>query len=388
SMTFSSDPDTGIYWSGDALYISMGGARVFRTFAGGFFPSGDDVLISDAKIQLDVDKPLVWGQFGWDTPYSYLYNQGFAKGQLGLFAAAGGDAKFMVYSDASDIINDPTNFERIFMTVSAGNGTLGLESDGTGLDGDLIFSLGNVERMRIDSAGNVGLGTASPSANLHVVGNFLLDNGSQTSGYVLTSDTAGVGTWTNVNTLVTSSPWTVSAGNAWLTALGNVGVGTAAPAARLHVVGDSIFAGNILPSGNNSYDLGKLDQAFRGIYAVDVTILSDERLKKDILPLGAGLGEVMKLRPVSYRMKSGDERTRMGLIAQEVEVVLENAVKTGSDPAHTMGVQYTELIPVLIKAVQQQQEIISTQTERIEKMEKQNGELYQRMRSLEKDRVD
>ncbi|MBF0245189.1 MAG: tail fiber domain-containing protein, partial [Planctomycetes bacterium] len=140
---------------------------------------------------------------------------------------------------------------------------------------------------------------------------------------------------------------------------GATGIGIDNPSATLHVNGNALFAGNILPAGNNSYDLGTIAQAFRNAYVTDLTVLSDRRLKQDIEPLTKGLGEVMELRPVTFKMRGGDGVTRMGLIAQEVEeVMIGKAVQTGNDEVHTKGIRYTELIPVLINAIKEQQSMI------------------------------
>jgi hypothetical protein len=50
-------------------------------------------------------------------------------------------------------------------------------------------------RLTIDASGNVGIGTTSPSAKLHLDGTFRLVDGNQSNGKVLTSDANGVATW-------------------------------------------------------------------------------------------------------------------------------------------------------------------------------------------------
>jgi hypothetical protein len=95
---------------------------------------------------------------------------------------------------------------------------------------------------------------------------------------------------------------------------------------------------------------------------------SDARIKKNIRDLNYGLKEVMQLRAVKYELKEGiDQNDKLGVIAQEIQKVIPEAVvdydvvteeKTGKQtkvPSEILGVRYTDLIPVLIKAIQEQQ---------------------------------
>jgi len=97
-------------------------------------------------------------------------------------------------------------------TGNVGIGTTGparrlsIVDSGVGLDrpaADVLgFYTANTERMRIDSAGNVGIGTTTPAFTLDVAGNvqmtgFKMPTGAQ-AGYVLTSDSTGVGTWQEI----------------------------------------------------------------------------------------------------------------------------------------------------------------------------------------------
>lgn len=73
--------------------------------------------------------------------------------------------------------------------------------------GYLVLSSGPSysEAMRITSTGNIGIGTSSPSTKLHISatqsGAFRLQDGTQANGYILTSDSNGVGTWTASTTV-------------------------------------------------------------------------------------------------------------------------------------------------------------------------------------------
>lgn len=61
---------------------------------------------------------------------------------------------------------------------------------------DLVFRVGNlVERMRITSNGNVGIGTTNPGARLEVNGQVKITGGSPGADKVLTSDANGLASW-------------------------------------------------------------------------------------------------------------------------------------------------------------------------------------------------
>lgn len=103
------------------------------------------------------------------------------------------------------------------------------------------------------------------------------------------------------------------------------------------------------------------------------TTPSDIRLKKEVNELTDALSLVENLRPVSYYVKDKDVRRHLGLIAQEVEQTLPSIVSELSqkhpDGTALKGIKYQELIPVLIKAIQEQQEVIYQQGVSIKTLE-------------------
>ena len=60
---------------------------------------------------------------------------------------------------------------------------------------DLVIATQGVERMRVTSAGNIGIGTSSPVQKLDVQGSVKITDGSQANGKVFVSDATGLGTW-------------------------------------------------------------------------------------------------------------------------------------------------------------------------------------------------
>jgi len=193
---------------------------------------------------------------------------------------------------------------------------------------------------------------------------------------------------------------------------GNVGIGTAAPVDPLHV--DGIFrigtetiedtgsnqlsiGASLIPNTNNAYRLGNSSSRWIGVWAVDGTInTSDRRDKKNIVELPYGLQEIEKLKPVSFNWKNRPEAgTKLGLIAQDLhevipEVVMteevvyseEDGTKFQKKPLDRLGVYYSDLIPVLIKAIQEQQVTITHQNNKNLQQENELIELKKKYESL------
>lgn len=125
--------------------------------------------------------------------------------------------------------------------------------------------------------------------------------------------------------------------------------------------GNVWFAGNLI-SSTNLFSLGTAHNPWREIYADDLITTSDERMKKKIKPLKYGLDEVLKMNPVSYEWNNKPNRGRtIGLLAQEVETLVEEVVSVAPNKENSRGVRYQNLVPVLIKAIQDQQDIIKNQ---------------------------
>ncbi|MDN3491916.1 tail fiber domain-containing protein [Winogradskyella bathintestinalis] len=83
---------------------------------------------------------------------------------------------------------------------------------------------------------------------------------------------------------------------------------------------------------------------------------SDRRLKRDIEDLQYGLKEILQLQPKAYNWKNRTQPNKsLGLIAQEVQPLLKEIVTTKDNEQKTLAISYTELIPILINAIKEQQ---------------------------------
>jgi hypothetical protein len=127
---------------------------------------------------------------------------------------------------------------------------------------------------------------------------------------------------------------------------GNVGIGTASPQSgyRLHVV-DSVYVGG-------------------RVSAAGYTTRSDYNLKDEIKNINYGLNEIMQITPVSYTYKSNGEH-QLGFIAQDIGVIIPESVHFDE----LMGVDYQSIIPILTKAIQEQNLLIKALEQRIINLE-------------------
>ena len=182
------------------------------------------------------------------------YSQGTgAAGQVTFFSAAStvtGDNN--LYWDNTNKklgigTSTPSNILEVKTTLGAANvvgifnGTMRLQLGLNNNAGAFMFvqqayalrlGTGNTERMRVTAGGDVGIGTTTPVAKLHVEGSFISSGISQ------------LGT-TGANVLLTSS------------SAGNVGIGTSSPTDKLDIAGAARFTSNI------TFDSGKAGRIYK-----------------------------------------------------------------------------------------------------------------------------
>jgi Chaperone of endosialidase len=304
----------------------------------------------------------------------------------------------------------------------------------------IVFRTGNdIEQMKINSLGNVGIGTPSPANKLSVLGNadftgnvgigltnptYKLHLGNTNNGLRIEGPaTAGSGgSALNIGgfgDVIIDKPGTV-AGRLAIKESGDVGIGSATPSAYGHgganrvlelrnfaPAGINIQSHLILSSTGNAGSLGGVTWASTSLsgeqrtgfignafeatnrtrlsfYARNdagllgekfyvsgdgsawlagaLTQNSDIRLKKNIEPLHLSLNKLLQLNGYSYNWinTDNDQGEQIGLIAQEVQklypqLVTEIKKENGET---TLGVNYIGLIPVMIESIKEQQKQI------------------------------
>jgi Chaperone of endosialidase len=130
----------------------------------------------------------------------------------------------------------------------------------------------------------------------------------------------------------------------------------------------------LIPGQDNVYTLGNSTNRWSAVWAVNGTIqTSDVRLKKNIRPLRYGLNEVMKLKPVSYNwIDVNSPENKIGLLAQQVKKIIPEVI-TGNEKVEKLGMNYAEMVPVLINAIKELNIEINELEQQILNAEKKAG---------------
>lgn len=140
------------------------------------------------------------------------------------------------------------NANRFNISTSAAAGTLSLQSAVP-----MTFNTSATERMRIDSSGNIGIGTTAPTQKVHIISNVQFSGvGIATSsnpvvgisGQAVGGDNGALGLY-NAGS---AAAYFVASGNSYLTG-GNLGVGTNGPTQRLHVSGNTLTTAETYTGG-------------------------------------------------------------------------------------------------------------------------------------------
>jgi hypothetical protein len=128
--------------------------------------------------------------------------------------------------------------------------------------------------------------------------------------------------------------------------------------------GGAVTIGSSTPQ--SGYRLTVVDSVYVGgnVSASAYTTRSDFNLKDDIFDIKYGLNDILKLQPVEYTYKSNGSK-QLGFIAQDIGTILPEVVSF----EESMSVNYQAIIPILTKAIQEQQALIKALEQRIINLE-------------------
>jgi hypothetical protein len=290
------------------------------------------------------------------------------------------------------------------VTLTATSGTLGLTATGANI---ITATTNGVERVRIDTSGNVGIGTSSPAYRLDIKGGngnqLRIDNaGEQFTQLHLMNNGAtradiyynNLATALNIRN-IQSGPlvfetnateraridssgsllWAKSADSPLTNGIQFHTDGT--NVARLSVGGANSTGATGLSIYSTTAGAFRFFVSYSGqinATSTSITAISDQSLKENIRDLETGLTEIMALKPRRFDWKAEtqlNEKDVAGFIAQEVEKVLPELVydyQYNADETKK-SLKMGDILPTLVKAIQEQQAIITALTARVEALE-------------------
>jgi hypothetical protein len=368
-----------------ALGFIAGSASTPSLFASGdtntgiFFPAADTIAFAEGGVEaMRINSSANVG-IGTSSPAYKLDVTGQGRATTG----------FAVSTDGSTFtpsgLNAIPNYGVGYITSTSQVALSGFSG--------IPFYTNQVESMRIDSSGNVGIGSTSPTAvfanykSLYLNGSSgsaiqMQNNGSLASNIVADSNalylqnitamafaTGGTGTGTERMRIDSNGRWMVNVTSA-------LNGGTAR--------GSLVFNGAteqglfIATSGaNNGQCMGFNYNISTNVGSINITsgatsyaTSSDYRLKENIAPMTGALITVAKLKPVTYKWKLNGETTQ-GFIAHELQEVVpecvvgeKDAVDADGNPVH-QGIDTSFLVATLTAAIQELKALVDTQSSTI-----------------------
>jgi hypothetical protein len=277
----------------------------------------------------------------------------------------------------------------------------------------IAFTEGGVESMRIDSSGNVGIGTASPASRLNIA------TGASTSctmRFTSNSTGAGAGDRGRLDFYSADNSGTAyqlgymdydrsdGTGTASYIAWANRVTGTVAERMRIDSSGNVLFGVTSFSAGVNGVEIGGTNRIRTSLPVTtnggQITFLnpngtvgsisssgsatayntsSDYRLKENIVPMLNALAKVAQLKPCTYKWKV-DGTDGQGFIAHELAEIFPDAVSGEKDAVEEngdikpQGIDVSFLVVTLTAAIQEQQALITALTARITALETQNAD--------------
>ena len=304
-----------------------------------------------------------------------------------------GRGVYLTHRDSSDT----SDSEWYMGTPYNGGGlSIGNAAYGTSINSATGPADKDQSKLFITEAGNVGIGTTSPSVTLDVNGDILISNSGDK---VFTTDSQnGAFTLGDIDALADeaivqgdgSFIFLKNAGNTTLTTTvdNRVGIGTNSPGSKLDIVGATTTGTSSLlrvrttdnPNAHEKvvgfYVNTSTERGFISVnqYATAYSTSSDYRLKENIVPISNGVERLKELNPCRFNF-IGADYTVDGFLAHEAaEVVPEavtgdkDAVDEDNNPSY-QGIDQSKVVPLLTAALQEAIEKIEQLEIRIQTLE-------------------
>jgi hypothetical protein len=273
--------------------------------------------------------------------------------------------------------------------VDSGGAIVVRDGYGTYNAGGMEFYTGSnptgSEKMRIDSSGNVGIGTSSPTSytnlkTLAIVGTNggvvdINPSGGTTAGglqliaratdttFVANGPSGGSGAYMAFSTGTSgaaSERMRIAAnGQITVTADGGTGIGPLIQSVTGATNGWRIGNYSAIVGGGSNDSLTCANSGGGGVFISGASgtawsAVSDERVKENLTPITDAVNKVSSLRAViGNYVWDVDKTARPFLIAQDVKAVLPEAVSEQNDEIGTLGIAYTDVIPLLVASIQE-----------------------------------
>ncbi len=134
--------------------------------------------------------------------------------------------------------------------------------------------------------------------------------------------------------------------------------------------GDITNVDQLMPINGGTSNIGSTTNRFDEIWCTTGNLnTSDIRLKENITSLEYGLKTILNLKPYSYNIKQKNGVLHHGFIAQDLQKIFPNSIVYGKETDTSyLGVAYSEFIPILTLAIQEQQVIIEMQRANIDSL--------------------
>ena len=390
AITTTGDTNTGIFFpAADTIAFAEGGAEVAR------FDSAGNFGVNQTSPSFKIDA-------------------------VGSTTNGSGIVTTLRLKNGGTTQNDGT---KILFTAGSSTDGAGIGSGGQAPDSaDLRFYAGgNTQAMTLDASGQLGIGTSSPDAKVHsaisstTLSSIIASNANDYDQFQIRQPTrggnfgwscSGAGSENYVvidrqrsNQVLeihgtTNHIWNISnAEVARINSSGQLCVGATVTAASakigitttstsvalgMYTTGTGGTSGYIIRSGDDSlfrfqvFTNGDVQNTNNSYGAI-----SDAKLKENIVDASPKLADLMQVKVRNYNLKADPNQKQIGVIAQELETVFPSMIAVSKDTdkeGHDLGttsksVKYSVFVPMLIKAIQEQQAIITTLTARITALE-------------------